>query len=68
MKQTLSTVLIALLLLSLCLTACSEEAKPETFTCGDYDYILLDDGTAEIVKYHNGGYVNKIMFSPIILT
>lgn len=23
-----------------------------TFTCEDYEYTLLDDGTAEITKYH----------------
>ena len=28
------------------------EAEPETFSCEDYEYALLDDGTAEITKYH----------------
>ncbi len=51
MKRTLSTVLTALLLLSLCLTACAEETKPETFTSGDYTYILLENGAAKITGY-----------------
>ena len=48
MKRTFSAALIVLLLLSLCLTACAEKTEPEIFTCGDYRYILLEDGTAEI--------------------
>ena len=42
----------ALLLLALpCLAEESGEAARETFTAGDYTYALLDDGTAEIVRY-----------------
>ena len=42
---------LALLLCALCLSAGAEENKPEEFTSGDYQYILLEDGTAEIKKY-----------------
>ena len=42
---------LALLLCALCLGAGAEENKPEEFTSGDYQYILLEDGTAEIKKY-----------------
>ncbi len=31
--------------------AFAEEAERETFTSGDFEYALLDDGTAEITKY-----------------
>ena len=61
MKRTLSAVLIALLLLSLCLTACAEETQQETFISGDYEYVLLEDGTAEIVMYH--GKENHLIIS-----
>ena len=51
MKRVLSAVLIALLFLSPCLTVCAGETEPETFASGDFTYVLLDDGTAEITKY-----------------
>lgn len=51
MKRTLFAIPIALLLLALCLTACAEETKPETFTSGDYTYILLENGAAKITGY-----------------
>ncbi len=51
MKRTLFAIPIALLLLALCLTACAEETKPETFTSGDYTYILPENGAAEITGY-----------------
>ena len=47
MKKLL--VLLALTLLTLSLFALAEE--PETFTSGDFEYVLLPDGTAEITKY-----------------
>ena len=31
--------------------AFAEEAERESFTSGDFEYALLDDGTAEITKY-----------------
>ena len=51
MKRTLFAIPITLLLLALCLTACAEETKPETFTSGDYEYILPENGAAEITGY-----------------
>ncbi len=53
MRKTLALLLTILL----CLTGVSlaEEAGEvvkETFTCEEYEYALLDDGTAEITKYH----------------
>ena len=46
-------ILIALaLLLALSITgALGEETEPTEYTCGDYEYILLPDGTAEISRY-----------------
>lgn len=47
--------LILALLLCLCLCPVAraerETPEPEVFTNGDYTYILLEDGTAEITKY-----------------
>lgn len=48
---------VLLLALLLCLPAAfvltekAEAAKRETFASGDYEYALLDDGTAEITGY-----------------
>ena len=41
------------LILALCLmcVGAAEEEEREIFTAGDYEYALLDDGTAEITKY-----------------
>lgn len=33
----------------------AEEDEPETFQSGDFTYILLDDGTAEITDFSDGG-------------
>lgn len=52
MKRILSIAILVLMLLALCLTACAEETEPKTYTSGDYRYILLDDGTAEITWYN----------------
>ncbi len=52
MKRTLFAIPIALLLLALCLTACAEGTEPATYTSSDYEYTLLDDGTAEITGYN----------------
>ena len=51
MKKWL-VLLIASLLCACLACAAAEEAEPETFTSGDYRYILLGDGTAEITKYN----------------
>jgi len=50
-KRTLFAIPIALLLLALRLTACAEETEPDTFTSGDYTYILPENGAAEITGY-----------------
>lgn len=48
---------VLLLCLSLCLPCAfslaeeAGEAVPEILTCGDFEYALLEDGTAEITKY-----------------
>ena len=52
MKRTLFAIPIALLLLALCLTACAEGTERATYTSSDYEYTLLDDGTAEITGYN----------------
>ncbi len=50
--------LLIVCLLLLCLIPVSgwaeqtAEVPPEPLICGDYDYVLLEDGTAEIVKYN----------------
>ena len=49
MKQC--KLFIAILLAMLCLLACAAADKPTVYTSGDYKYILLEDGTAEIAQY-----------------
>ena len=49
MKQC--KLFIAILLAMLCLLACAAADKPTVYTSGDYMYILLEDGTAEITQY-----------------
>ena len=51
MKKLLSLFVCLMLLYAIVQNAGAEEATPETFTCEDYEYILLEDGTAEITKY-----------------
>ena len=51
MRKALS-ILFPLLLCLLSAFACAESAKPEAFTCGDYEYSLREDGTAEITDYN----------------
>ena len=43
-------LLVISLIFAFCLSAYAEDA--EKFTSGDYEYVLLDDGTAEIVRYN----------------
>lgn len=50
MKKCLTFIL--LVLFSLALGICAGVAEDEmTYTCGDYKYVLLLDGTAEITRY-----------------
>ena len=51
MKRSALIATLALALLLCCSVCLAEEAKPETFTSGDYQYVLLEDGTAEIIAY-----------------
>ena len=50
-------LLIALLALTLTLPPL---APAETFASGDYEYALLDDGTAQITKYTGSGTAPEI--------
>lgn len=48
---------VALLMVVVMMCACwtgvlAEDEERETFTSGDYEYALLDDGTIEITKYN----------------
>ncbi|MBR5108764.1 MAG: leucine-rich repeat domain-containing protein [Clostridia bacterium] len=52
MKHLLRMLVCALLMAALCAFAQAEETEPETFTSGDYEYILLEDGTAEITRFN----------------
>lgn len=54
MRKTLALLLTILLCLPSAFSLAEEagEVEQETFTCEDYEYALLDDGTAEITKYH----------------
>ncbi len=46
-----TAIILCALLALLCPLALAEEAERETFTSGDYEYALLEDGTAEITDY-----------------
>ena len=46
--------LVAVLALAIAVVsvpARAEEIEPEVYTCGDFMYVILEDGTAEIAKY-----------------
>ena len=48
---------VSLLMVVVMMCACwtgvlAEDEERETFTSGDYEYALLDDGTVEITKYN----------------
>ena len=52
--KKLFTIILSLALMIPCAFAedrTPETAEPERYTCGDYVYSLLDDGTAEIISY-----------------
>ena len=51
MRQVFCVLLALVLTLGLVCMGFAEADKPETFVSGDYEYILLEDGSAEIVKY-----------------
>ena len=44
-------ILLLLTLLLVCMAGCALAEEPIEYTCGDYKYILLEDGTAEITTY-----------------
>ncbi|MCR5370984.1 MAG: leucine-rich repeat domain-containing protein [Clostridium sp.] len=46
--RTLTAAALVLLLFSFVL---AEDTAPEVFTCGDYTYVLLEDGSAEIAGW-----------------
>ena len=60
-KKLLSLLLICLLMLP-CFPALAE--YEETFTCGDFEYSINDDGSATITKY-NGDAENLIILSEL---
>ena len=45
-------LLMVVVMMCACWTGAVAEDKRETFTSGDYQYALLDDGTIEITKYN----------------
>ncbi len=51
MRQVFCVLLALVLTLGLVCMGFAEADKPETFVSGDYEYIPLEDGSAEIVKY-----------------
>ncbi len=56
--------LLILAVLMLAVTAIAEEPQREVITSGDWQYVVLEDGTAEIVNY-TGGKSNIIIPSEI---
>ena len=53
MKKCLAFLLICSLMVSAFLYTMAEEQEPEVCTSGDWEYILPEDGTAEIKGYSN---------------
>ena len=51
MRKWLLSVLILALLGCSCVLG-ESEAGTQKLSCGDYDYVLLEDGTASITGYH----------------
>ena len=51
MKKPICVLLVLLLVMQTGICVCAEEEPQETYTSGDYEYSLLEDGTVEIVKY-----------------
>lgn len=51
-KKWFAALLMVAVLVCACWTgAVAEDEERETFTVGDYEYALLDDGTVEITGY-----------------
>ena len=59
-------VLMCMCILSgiLCNTSPAETAAPKILTAGDYEDILLPDGTAEILKYY--GYERELVIPSVL--
>ena len=56
-------LLIIFLLLCFAAGAAAENIQPapaETYECGDYAYILLEDGSAQITKYRSASWEIQI--------
>ncbi|MBR6752968.1 MAG: leucine-rich repeat domain-containing protein, partial [Clostridia bacterium] len=53
MKKGSILLVVLLMMLGLCIPAAAEEGEPTVYWSGYYDYILLEDGTAEIIRYNN---------------
>ena len=51
-------LLMVVVMMFACWTGAVAEDECETFTSGDYEYALLDDGTVEITNY--SGYAKKL--------
>ena len=52
MKKLLGVLLVLSLLLVICFPAAfAEESEPEVHESGEYQYVILEDGTAEITMY-----------------
>ncbi len=59
----MNKLLISLLtmLLALGLTCSLAEKEAVIYTCGDFEYILLEDGTAEITRYNGSAKLLRIV-------
>ena len=64
MKKIISIIISLVLVINAFCTLDGVSASAETFTCGDYEYELLADGTAEITKYI-GSSTNAVIPSSI---
>ena len=51
-KKWFVALLMVVVMMFACWTGAVAEDECETFTSGDYEYALLDDGTIEITKYN----------------
>ena len=51
-KKCFVALLMVVVMMCACWTGAVAEDECETFTSGDYEYALLDDGTIEITKYN----------------
>ena len=52
------SLLMVVVMMCACWTGAGADEKRKTFTSGDYEYALLDDGTVEITNY--SGYAKKL--------